>query len=306
MEKMSIYDRIKFILNLRCHVQKIEQNLRYAQRYDQLINQALNSEKQGVSDTKYCKNEIIVSLTTYSKRLYDVAATIESIMQGSLKPNHIILWLGEENKDVILPKILQNQQKRGLEISYCRDIRSYTKLIPTLRKYPKACIITIDDDALYHYDLVEKLVNEHCQYPNHIIANRIHRVKLDKNGFPLKYIKWTWNDTVTDDSPLNFLTGVGGVLYPPQSLHPEVFNESVFLDICKYADDIWFYAMALKAGTRIKKCYTHNKKGEDYLLNEELQDTGLYNTNVGMSGKNDEQFISVFERYGLWECLKFQ
>ena len=301
---MNYFNKLKEFLNYRNYIQQSGKQIQYSLQHDKLIEKALNSHEKGISTDLYCKNEIIVSLTTYGKRLYDVATTIESIMQGSLKPNRIVLWLGDEMRAIRLPITLLNQQKRGLEINYCKDIRSYKKLIPTLKKYPEATIITIDDDVLYHYDLVEKMVNEHQRYPNHIIANRIHKIKLNNKGKPLKYMDWKFNDNPTDDSPLNFWTGVGGVLYPPQSLHPEVLNESVFMDICKYADDIWFYAMARKAGTKARKCYTHNDRGEDYLINLGVQDVGLFNINTGIHGKNDVQLLAVFEKYNLFSTLK--
>lgn len=279
------------------------QQLKYCIRYDWLIEKALNSREQGTSSEKLCEEEVIVSLTSYGKRLYDVAVTIESIMQGSMKPNKIILWLGEEMKSSILPLTLRNQQKRGLEISFCKDIHSYTKLIPTLRKYPNDTIITIDDDAIYHYDLIEKLVNRHKDCPQHIIANRIHRVVLDCDNRPVSYLKWEWYANPSDDSSLNFFTGVGGVLYPPHSLDEEVLNESVFVDICKYADDVWFNAMALKKGTKTMKCYTHDSKGEDYMCNMDVQDTGLNLINNGAGCANDRQLKAVFDKYKLWDKL---
>lgn len=304
---MNVYQKTKRFFNFHYHSHNLEQRLKYTMRYDYLVDKALHSQEQGVSDECYCDHEIIVSLTTFGKRLYAVAPTIESIMQGSMKPNRIILWLGDNMKEVSVPLALQLQQRRGLEIAYCKDVRSYTKLIPTLYNYPNASIITIDDDALYYYDLVEKLVNAHKVYPKHIIANRIHRIKLGNDGRPLGYMRWQWNSSPTDDSPLNFFTGVGGTLYPPHSLHPEVLNENVFMDICKFADDVWFFSMALMAGTRTKKCYTHSCIGEDYLLNENVQDVGLNNINTtkinAQHCENDTQIKAVFDKYNLWKKL---
>ena len=53
----------------------------------------LHLHESGIVDTKYCDHEIIVSLTTYGKRFYDVAITIESIMEQTMKANRIILWI---------------------------------------------------------------------------------------------------------------------------------------------------------------------------------------------------------------------
>lgn len=282
---------------------KLKEQLRYEMRYNWLMDKTLNSIERGIISNKICEYEIVVSLTSFGKRIYDVSATVESVMQGSLKPNRIVLWLSDDMKVITLPIALQKQKERGLEINFCKDIRSYKKLIPALYKYPESAIITLDDDVIYEWDLVEKLVNMHIAYPKHIIANRIHRILLSKGGRPASYMKWDGSANPTDDSPLNFFTGCGGVLYPPHSLAEEVFNESVFLDICKFADDVWFNAMALKNGTRVLKCYTHDKEGQDYCLNQNVQDVALMNLNAGRHCANDVQLQAVFDRYNLWNKL---
>ena len=105
-----------------------------------------------------------------------------------------------------------------------------------------------------------------------------------------------------DANVLNFPTGVGGVLYPPHSLDEEVLNESIFMDICTYADDVWLKAMALKKGTLSKKVYTHSS--EDFLMNEEVQDIGLRNINIENDFLNDKQISTVFQKYNLYQILR--
>ena len=255
---------------------KLREQIKYDIRCNYLINKMLSCHDQCVSDTHLCESEVIVSLTTHGKRLYDVSLTVESIMQGTMKPNRIILWLEEDLENFSLPIAIQKQQKRGLEVKYYKNIRSYKKLIPTLCNYPSSIIVTIDDDLLFEYDMLEKLVGEHLQYPSYIITNRMHRITLNGRGRPKNYKQWQLCIDSTDVSPLNFFTGGGGTLYPPQCLDPEVLNEDVFMDICKFADDVWFNAMALKASTKVKKCYTRNLSGIEYLTNENVQDIGLY------------------------------
>jgi hypothetical protein len=46
-----------------------------------------------------------------------------------------------------------------------------------------------------------------------------------------------------------FPIGKYGVLYPPGALHPDVADAERFLALAPTADDIWFKAMALRAGT---------------------------------------------------------
>lgn len=304
---ISIINKVIKLFNVRRYINKYnkDQNkrVRYIIRKEILDNCTLNSTKPGISNTKYCEHDIIVSLTTFGKRLYDVSTTIESIMQGTMHPNRIILWLEEGLKGVQIPNLLKMQQKRGLEIKYYKDIRSYKKIIPTFINYPENIVITIDDDVIYQNDLVENLYNTHLDYPNCICANRIHRIKLDKTGKPIGYKDWVRGKAVDGPSPLNFMTGVGGVLYPPHCFDEEVLNENVFTKICPYADDIWLFSMALKKGTRIVKGFTHNKIGEDYLANMDVQDDGLYRTLNEGQNLNDKQLRNVFEKYKLYTLL---
>lgn len=146
-----------------------------------------------------------------------------------MKPNRIILWLDNDMQNVPLPIALQKQLKRGLEINYCRDIRSYKKLIPTMKKYPDASIITIDDDLIYQYDLVEKLVNMHIAHPDCIIANRIHQIVLNEDGTPKSYMDWKWNANPSDSSPLNFLPVEGGLYFLLTHLMRKCLKKTYFL-----------------------------------------------------------------------------
>ena len=111
-----------------------------------MINHPLHSKESGIPPEALCDVEVIVSHPQFGNRLLKVSPAIESIMQGSMKPNRIMLWLEEEMKGVTFPIAIRRQQERGLEVFFCKDFRSYKKLIPTLCKYPNAGIITIDDD----------------------------------------------------------------------------------------------------------------------------------------------------------------
>ncbi len=269
-----------------------------------LVEHILHDTKSGISNQRYTDHDIIVSLTTFGKRIHDVAFTIESLMQQSMKPNRIILWLDNSFKDTQLPQSLINQQKRGLDINFCKDVRSYTKLVPALRNYPNDAIITFDDDLLYDYDIIERLIKAYLQNPNMIHACRANRMILDQNNKPIPYLQWNRKINELGPNRLNFLTGVGGVLYPPGCLDEEVLNEDVFLDICKFADDVWFNAMAIKKGTLVNKVYTRNHFGEDYIQNEGVQDVGLWNVNNRGRSLNDVQLKAVFDKYDLYSKLK--
>lgn len=255
----------------------------------------------GISEELYNGESFIVSLTTYGKRLMDVYLTIESIMQGTCKPNHIILWLSEELKDADLPVSLQRQVSRGLEIEYVPDTKAYKKLVPALRKYPESCIVTIDDDMIFAPDMLENMIHYRKTDKDHILANRVHRMVLGENKRPISYLQWERCPKEDTISTLNFLTGGCGLLYPPHCLSDEVFNESVFMDICPLADDIWFNAMARLKGTKIRKIPTRD---EFYWENSSVQDVALWNANGNSENcLNDIQLKAVFTKYNLYNSL---
>ncbi|MFW5804639.1 MAG: hypothetical protein ACOCWG_05360, partial [bacterium] len=116
----------------------------------------LNSEKR--------EDEIIVSLTTFGKRINWVFLAIESIAQQTLKPDKVILWLSEDYfNDKNLPITIERLIKRGLTVFYRKDIGPHTKGLYAFQEYSKNIIITVDDDIIYPIDLIENLYNLHIE-----------------------------------------------------------------------------------------------------------------------------------------------
>lgn len=287
--------------NAKKTYQRLFQELSWEQRKTNLERDILTSTDKGTTDTKYFDNQqVIVSLTSYGNRIYDVHLAIESIMQQTAQPNKIILWLSNEYKDAPLPIRIQKQIDRGLDVRYCKDLGPHTKLIPALKQYPDDVIITIDDDCIYASDMIENLINSYRKAPQYIHTNRARQIKLSANGLPDTYRNWNILENQHGASPLYFLTGVGGTLYPPHTLSDEVFNEDAFLRLCPKADDIWFYAMALLNNTQCYKVATHdpymycsNHPHENSLLIHNL-----------LNGGNDIQIANVFTEYNLYEKFK--
>jgi hypothetical protein len=275
----------------------------YRNRANELNNSVLYNKESGVTNEKYCGAEVIISLTTHNIRLYEVYITIESLMQQTRKANRIVLWISEEYKNEPLPNSLKTQQLRGLEIRYCKDIRSYTKLIPALKTFPNDIIITVDDDVLYDVNLVDRLTLAYMKDKSKIHYCRGHVMKLSSNNSLKHYHEWEHCSSSTKITHLNFPTGIGGVLYPPRCFNQEVFNEEVFLNICKFADDVWFKAMALYNGTLSQKVYTSNDRGVDFLENVQVQDIGLKKINTRAVRQNDIQIKDVFDKYNLYQKL---
>lgn len=195
---------------------------------------------------KYDK-KIIVSLTTYSKRIKTVHKTIESLLNQSLLADKIILWLDEnEFKRQELPANLTNLESDVFEVRFCPNYRSYKKLVPTLQSYPNSTIVTFDDDIYYPADQLEKLVLTHLDNPEEIITH-VARNILFREGELLPYVKWVhvFKDQIGQPQLHLLPIGVGGILYPANALHPEVTNISAFMKLAPHGDDLWFKCMSL-------------------------------------------------------------
>lgn len=261
---------------------------RYLKRTAASAGYGLNTEKR---DETY-----IVSLTSFPARIEDIWITIETILRQSFKPDKIILWLAEEQfPDKNLPESLTKLTERGLIIEFCEDLRSHKKYFFSMQKFPKANIITVDDDVYYPKQFLRHLIDLHKRFPKAICANRAHKI-IFENGTIRPYRKWKHNHKkIQKPSPLLVQVGVGGVLYPPESLSQDVFSKDVFKKICFHADDLWLKIMALKKGTLV---VTNRRYNKDFVSIGKTQREKLVSNNV-FGGGNDEQLRNVLEHYGI-------
>lgn len=195
---------------------------------------------------------IIVSLTSYPKRISTVCQTIQTILKQTFQADKIILWLASEqfpDGTKCLPEDLLKLQSEQFEIRWTEDIKSYKKLIPALSAFPDAIIITVDDDLLFESTLIEKLVNGYLKAPKYIQCHRI--TAIEYNGFD--DIKIVPNASKIYHKPtyLHKLSGGAGCLYPPHCLHPDVMRKDLFMKLAPTSDDIWFWLMGVLNGVRV-------------------------------------------------------
>lgn len=247
---------------------------------------------------------VIVSLTSYGKRVEKIVPyTILSILKQSVRPEKIILWLNKnEWNKTNLPKKIKELMKHGLTVEFCEDIRSYTKIIPALGKYPNSTIVTIDDDLYYSSQMLEELYKAHKTNPENIICLNFCYPSFDGNNIN-SYHHWPEYHNLHENSNLSsmliFPQGFGGVLYPPHSLYKDVTCKEKFLDMAPYADDIWLYIMGIVNKTQ--KSYVPNTMTKYLYLDlfrQILTKDRLHDINVG-EAKNDRQLSNLCEHYNI-------
>lgn len=243
--------------------------------------------------------DFIVSLTSYPKRINVVHEVIESLLGQTFKVKKIVLWLAESqfpNREKDLPKNLLdlNEANFNFEIGWCEDLRSYKKLIPTLKKYPNTVIITVDDDLIYDKTMIEKLYKTHLKYPKDIICHRAHYILFNKKEIK-PYKEWLFDCQCKKASFNLFQTGAGAVLYPIGCFYKDITNATLFKNLSFDTDDIWFWAMSVLNNTKIRFA-NKNISSLNYIAG--TQNDGLCINNVD-NGNNDKNIQKVLNHYPL-------
>jgi hypothetical protein len=210
-----------------------------------------------------------------------------------MKPDSITLWIAHTDQDK-LPQQVTALKKFGIDIRFCDDLLSYKKIVPELKTHPDSYIVIADDDVFYPYSWLEELVVSK-RGPKDIVCHRIHKIKMSPTGAIAPYQEWSMNINGSKASALNFATGVGGVLYPPHSLHSDVTKSEVFMEICPRGDDIWLYWMARMRGYK----FISPGPSKKFIPWTGSQKAGLQviNAQNGASG-NDEQIQKILNHYG--------
>ena len=259
------------------------------------------SSKQHAREFATKQAPVILSLTSHGDRIKSAHIAIETLLRQTAAAERVILWISDRHSISGLPSPLQRQMRRGLDVRLVPDIGPYTKIIYALRKFPEYAIVTVDDDSVYAADLIERLHDAFTTQPDCVHCHRARAMLFDENGYLKPYREWRLIGDGNDaPSHMIFPTGVGGVLYPPGALHPEVFNQKIFRTICPTADDVWLKAMTLLNGVKSKRMIGPHR---EFPLVPGTHTSGLWHINI-YAGRNDPQIEAVFSHYDLLKRLR--
>lgn len=242
--------------------------------------------------------QLVVTLTSYGRRASKtVPHVLSSLLVQTKRPDRIVLWLDDVNfSSSCLPKRLADMRDNyGIEVRFCEDIRSYKKLIPTLQLCPEDILVTVDDDLLYKRRLLEELYKAHLETPDMRLCSLAHEPVI-VDGVFAPYRKWKHNvmrHSINQVFPL----GGAGTLYPPHSLHTDVTNKSLFMNLAPQADDVWFWAMGELAGTKTRLIdFGYPFYQVDLLYQLLHKDASLMASNLH-EDNNDRQIRNVVKHY---------
>lgn len=257
--------------------------------------------KTQCTQSLYCgeprKKKIIVSLTSFPGRIHEVPTTILALLQQTMKPDRITLWLTPEEfpkREKELPQRLTRLENYGLEICWGENLRAHTKYFHIMKECPEDIVITVDDDIHYGCDLIETLYCSYQKHPDAVSAMRVHLMTWAPDGNLDAYIDWKYEYCGIRDIPSMWLfaTGVGGILYPPHCMHDEIFNMENLKKYSFAADDVWLKFMQIMNCTPVVFC----GDGQKLQFVGDTQSVGLCYSNV-QGGGNDEMIRTMMDRY---------
>lgn len=256
----------------------------------------LNKVQQGASYASgFCKNRVIISLTSFPARIDKVYLCINSLLRQSVRADKIVLWLADTQfpNGKGIPENLKRLAGENFEIRFCDDLRSYKKIFYSAQQFKNDIIITVDDDTLYPEDWLLNLINTYMKYPNCVCCYRAHKIVL-KSGKIAPYSEWIGlSPGETGPDVLLVPIGVGGVLYPPTFFDNVDFDFEKIKELCPTADDLWLKTLGILNGFKAVKVYPNSK---EWFTIASSQKQALVRTNVG-NGINDISIRNLQEFY---------
>jgi hypothetical protein len=238
------------------------------------------------------ESNLVVSLTSFPPRIGKVHLVIQSLLQQSLRPRKIVLYLSlAEFPDRIVPPSLARLEGDRFAIRYVgENPKPYKKLLFALEEFPESWIATFDDDRLLPGNCLALLWEAASATPATIISTVARRSAVKDREFS-PYLEWP---KVRANGPSFWLVplGTGGILYPPHSLHPLVGDRRLIEQIAPVQDDLWFKAMSLKQGIPCRAI------GGDKLMRllEFEEKTRLWELN---EGRNDATWQQILSHFGI-------
>jgi len=239
---------------------------------------------------------IIVTLTSFPKRIDNVWMVIECMLRQTVMPDKIVLWLSKNqfNRLEVLPVSLTSRISEVFEIRLVDgDIRSHKKYSYAFGEFSDEYVITIDDDIFYPPYMIEENIKGREKNPDSVIGRYCLIMNYKEDGSLMSYNEWDEDYDV--EQPNSFFGSGGGTLFVPSELYKDTTRSELAYNLAPLADDVWLNAMARLTGLRI------------VIISKELllpiitkNDERLTQINV-YDSKNDQQINAIIDYYK--KCL---
>ncbi len=242
------------------------------------------------------KHPIFISIAAIKSRINHIPLTIRSIMEGTLIPDHIFIFISKEpylldegvsQNDINIlyqsekmKKIIDSYTKiTKIDFIFTNNIGPHRKLLPLLQYCTKnnlenVAIITADDDREYPPLWLSSILQSYeYSHRTAIVSARARRIGICSGAPPWSVAPFsTYSWPVAPSNLRDYLllpTGTAGVLYRPSFLH-EVVHSKELIQATTTNDDIAFRLASLAKAVPIvtvcipglendKKLHDHHK-----------------------------------------------
>lgn len=206
--------------------------------------------------------KVIVTLTSWTKRIASSVETIKSILEGDMLPDLIVMNLSKtEFNGIALPgeiiDLEQDEEKFKINWIDGPNTKTFKKVIPTLEMFPNDIVISIDDDIYYPKNFLSELVKEFNNNPNHPLT-------ISYNYYKGALMPWG-----------------AGTLFKYEFI--KGYEKLLDEDIIQTYEDDWFYGyMFVYNGYELKLapndiCYTPGRYHQ-VTYDDQMYDAEEYNT----------------------------
>ena len=231
----------------------------------------------------YYHENIYVTLTSWKGRINFIHKGLESLLKNTIKPKKIILNLSIEEfpyKNMELPKeiIFLLKKYRNFEIFWVKKNNNvFKKLIPTISRFKRGLIISVDDDILYPNDLFKNMLKCYNKMGGK------NPISFGKNGSD-----WNINGTI-----IHSHYGAGSIIkykYFNNKINEIYLNttEKRINKNIKCPDDLLYTYAALINGYKYIRC-------KDYNINLNLYINSTLR--IPFSENNSKNFITIQNQY---------
>ena len=245
---------------------------------------------------RYAYRKVIVrAVCKYKAKKLRNMVIKEPLKCSPEEKGRIILYLGKECDDAVLPERLLALQRYGLEIKRgYADVRPHKKYLFAMQEYPEDIIITVDDDLMYDRNMIESLLDSYKKNPKAVSARRVHRITSSGGDLePYDKFDKCWT-RLTEPSHILLSTNGAGTLFPPGSLPEEAFDIDTIKKLCLDADDIWIKFMLIKKGIPVVWVKSSHSMPDEIPGSQKV---ALYYANTNKEDSNNDRCIRNMEEH---------
>ena len=246
---------------------------------------------QGINTGVKRNLPVIVSIYAASNELKNMHLTIYSLLNQTMKPDKIILWVDDSEDLQSLSYEITQFIKNGLEIKFVKELGPYTAAYNAIKDYSESINVIAQNGFYYPTTWLKKLYASYIQYSEDIQVHIANRVKLKENKvFSSKF----WEKEVKKDSAdfSYIMNNNGGILFPPNCFGNDFLRTDIFLKYAPVNSELWYWVMSLVYGRKIRVV----KNALSFTISVDILKFIKYKEDLELKDKQLEDLLKFYQQ----------